>query len=226
MKKIICAFVLLACSGVGAQTFNFRTDYDKVLARTRDSKDPLFYETQIKRFTSHDLKQTDLEVLSLLIAFSQRKEFGPMKDAFRESIIKELIEAQKYDEALQIANKLLKTNPLNVKGIYQKAYALGKTGQKDSAQVYDKQWQKILKAMFLSGKGTAITDATFSLGPDDGSVFIGQFIGGQVLQMRTEKNNAGQSFAVYEVQFEKRKLTLYFAIDHAVKRMEEEEQRR
>ncbi len=224
MRKSLWALLFMGAMGMQAQTsFNYKNDHAKLIARTSDSKDALYFDTQIKRFKQHDLTQTDLEVLSLLLAQSQRPEFGPFKETFRETIIKELAESGKYKEALEMANKLLKGNPLNIKGIYQKAFLLRKLEQNDSVKLYDKQWQKILKAMFLSGKGTTQADPTFSLGLDDGTVFINAFIGAEVTGRRTEKNAEGQTLAVYEALLDKKKLTLYFLIDHAEKRQQEEQ---
>ncbi|SCY96820.1 DUF4919 domain-containing protein [Flavobacterium caeni] len=228
MKNTWLVAVLLVSTGLFAQTtFNYKTDHEKMLARTKDAKDALFYDTQLQRFKAHDTKQTDTEVLSMLVAYAKNPEFNPLKDSFRESIVQELMTDQKYEDALGMANKLLKGSPFDIKGIYHKATILRKLEQNDSAKAYDKQWQKILKAMFLSGNGTSMANPTFSLGPDDGSVFIGLFIGAEVTGRKTEKNPEGQTVAVYEALLEKkRKLTLYFLIDDAQKRWDEESKKK
>lgn len=223
MKKIIVAAFLVVHSGIFAQvTFNYKNDYEKVLARTKDKNDKLFYDAQIKRFTSNDATLTDFETLALMIGFTAKPAYNPTKDVFKESIIYELNANQKYAEASQMADKEIKANPLSLKGIYGKSYALLKLQQKDSAAYYAKQWQKILKAMFFSGKGTSMSDASFSLGPDDGAEFVQMFIGAKVGKKRTERNKDLQSVEVYEATLENKKLTLYFMVDHAAKRIEEE----
>jgi len=223
MKKyLLIAIVLINWCAAAQDTFNYKTDYEKLVARTKDKKDKLFYDTQIKRFTSNDATLTDFETLALMVGFSGRTEYNPTKDLFKESIIYELNTSQKYAEASKIADKELKSNPLSLRGIYGKSYALLKLQQKDSANYYAKQWQKILKAMFFSGKGTSITDPTFSLGPVDGKEFINMFVGAQITANKTAKDKEGRAIEIYDVVLDKKKMTLYFMIDHASKRLEEE----
>lgn len=225
MKKcLLVAFALIHCCAFAQEKFNYKTDYSAVVARTKDKKDKLFYDTQIKRFTSNDATLTDFEVLALMVGFSGRPEFNPTKDLFKESIVYELNASEKYAEASGMASKELKINPLSLKGIYGKSYALLKLQQKDSANFYAKQWQKILKAMFLSGKGMSAADPIFSLGPVDGKEFVNMFIGGTVASNKTEKDKDGRVLEVYDVALENKKLTLYFIIDHAARRLEEEAQ--
>jgi hypothetical protein len=226
MKKNILAVLLLASFTVFAQqTFNYKNDYENIVKRTKDKQDKLFYDAQIKRFKANDATLTDFETLALLVGYSGKDSYNPTKDSFKESIIYELNGEQKFADAGHMADKELKANPLSLKGIYGKSYAMLKLQQKDSAAYYAKQWQKILKAMFLSGKGTSMADPTFSLGPDDGTEFIQMFIGAKVVSRRTQKNKEGQSVEVYEAMLDNKKLTLYFMVDHAAKRIGEEQSR-
>lgn len=224
MKKIILLALLLVNQGGFAQvTFNYKNDYEKVLARTKDEKDKLFYDKQIIRFKANDATLTDFETLALMIGFTGKPEYDPIKDSFKETIIYELNAKKEYEGASRMADKELKMNPLSLKGIYGKSYALLKLEQKDSANYYAKQWQKILKAMFFSGKGTSMADPTFSLATNDGAEFIQLFVGAKIDAKRTEKNKESQSIEIYEATIDnKKKLTLYFMVDHAVKKFKQE----
>lgn len=216
------AILLLSWMAPAQNTFNFKKDYHAIVARTKDQNDKLFYDTQIKRFTANDATLTDFEVLALLIGFSAKPEYNPTKGAFKEFIIYELNSAKDYTKASRLADKELKNNPLGIKNVYGKSYALLKLEQKDSAAYYARQWQKILKAMFLSGRGMSIDDPIFSLGPDDGNEFITMYIGAQVAGKRRAKNSDGLAVEIYEAVLDNKKLTLHFMIDPAIRRMDEE----
>lgn len=223
MKKWILATVfLMNWCAFGQTAFNYKKDFAAIQERTKDKNDKLFYDNQLKRFLHNDATQTEFDVLALMIGFTAKPQYNPNKSMFRESIIDQLNDEQKYPEALDVANKYLKTNPVSVRAIFGKSFALLKLQQKDSADHYFKQWQKILKAMFLSGKGTSVNDATFAMGPEDGKLFITRFIGATISDVRAGKDADGNAVAIYDAILDKKKLTLYFMIQHAAKIMEED----
>lgn len=221
MKNWFWAILLINCCAFG-QAFNYKKDYSTILARTKDKNDKLWYDGQLKRFLHNDATMTESDVLALMIGFTGTPNYKPNQNVFREKIIAQLNSEQNYADAIKVANRYLKTNPVSLKAIYGKSYALLKLQQNDSAYHYAKQWQKILRAMFYSGKGTSINDPTFSMGPEDGEEFIRLNIRGDIKSAVTEKDKDGNTFQVYDAVLDKKKLTLFFAIQHAAKLMEED----
>lgn len=223
MKNGILAIVFLinwcAC---GQTAFNYKKDFATIQARSKDKDDKLFYGTQLKRFLHNDATQTDFDVLALMIGFTATKQYNPNQNMFREAIIDQLNDEKKYTDALDMANRYLKVNPVSIRGIYGKSFALLQLQQKDSANHYARQWQKILKAMFLSGKGMSVNDATFAMEPEDGKLYISRYVGAEIIAARAGKDADGNVVTIYDAVLDKKKLTLYFMIQHAAKIMEED----
>lgn len=66
----ILGLILMITSGqimLGQTTFNYKEDFKKVLLKTNDPNDNLYYEKLLKRFNVNDSTMTDFEVLALLI---------------------------------------------------------------------------------------------------------------------------------------------------------------
>lgn len=223
MKNWILSIVfLMNWCAFGQTAFNYKKDFAAIQSRSKDKNDKLFYDSQLKRFLHNDATQTDFDVLALMIGFTATPHYNPNQNMFRESIIDQLSDEKKYADALDMANRYLKVNPVSIRGIYGKSFALLQLQQRDSANHYARQWQKILKAMFLSGKGTSISDATFAMEPEDGKLYISRYVGAEITAVKSGKDADGNVVAIYDVILDKKKLTLYFMIQHGAKIMAED----
>ena len=69
---------------LGQTTFNYKEDFKKVLLKTQNPSDNLYYEKLLKRFNVNDSTMTDFEVLALLIGFTDKPEYKPYQDITTE----------------------------------------------------------------------------------------------------------------------------------------------
>ena len=217
------ALLLLIATGqvaLGQATFNYKEDFKKVLAKTKDHNDSLFYEKLLDRFTANDTTLTDFEVLALLIGYTANPEYKPYQDLDIERKIYKLNGENKYQEGLALANRFLKTHPLSVKALFEKSYSFHKLVRMDSAQKYLYQGQRIFRAMYFSGDGKTKETPTFALGPSDGQDYIRKFVGAKIGVMGSGRDKSGNFLDILEAKFEDgQTMNLYFIIQHAANKM-------
>lgn len=204
----------------GQTTFDYQKDFNTILEKTKDPKNNLAYDKLLKRFVTNDTTLIDYEVLALLIGFTAKPEYKPYDDLKTEREIYKLNGEKKYQEGLNKASEFLKTHPLSVKAIFEKSYSFHKLEQKDSAEYYMYQGQRIFKAMYYSGNGQSPETPTFALGPADGQDYIHRFVGVDIGTMGSGRDKNGNFLDILEAKFEENQtVTLYFIIQHAVDKM-------
>lgn len=208
---------------VSAQSgFSYDKDFSNIQKQSADPKNPNAYKTLLARFQANDLKMTDAEMLALLIGRTAQENYKPDNENFREGILFSLNNEGKFKEAVGYASQYLHDNPLSLKGNFAKAQAFKKLEAKDSAAIYDKRWQRILKAMFYSGKGMSVNDPIFSLGVADAEEFIAFFIGAEPKTRIRIKDAKGRALQKWEAVLDKKKnLTLYFVVQHAAEKIKD-----
>lgn len=218
-------------SANGQTIFNYKDDFKKVLSKTKDPNDNLFYDKLLKRFSINDTTLTDFEVLTLLIGFTGKQEFKPYQDLNAERKIYDINGDGKFKEALDSATVFLKTHPLSVKVLFEKAYSFHKLEQEDSAAFYSYQGRRIFKAMSFSGNGKSPETPTFALGPADGQDYIrksvGAKIGGaKIGTMGSGRDKDGNFLDILEVvpKDGSSSYNLYFIIQHATDKMFSEDE--
>jgi hypothetical protein len=200
----------------GQTTFNYKDDFKKVLAKTKNQNDNLSYDKLLKRFTVNDTTLTDFEVLALLIGFTDKPEYKPYDDLTTERKIYKLNGEKKYKEGLELEQKLIKTHPLSVKTLFELAYSFHKLDKEDSAQHYVYQGRRIFKAMYFSGDGKTTETPTFALGPADGQDYIYKLVGADIGTMGSGRDKNGNFLDILQAKFEDGKtMSLYFIIQHA-----------
>ena len=205
---------------IGQTTFNYKDDFQKVLAKTKDQNDNFSYDKLLKRFSVNDTTLTDFEVLALLIGFTDKPDYKPYDDLSTEREIYKLNGEKKYKEGLELGQKFIKTHPLSVKTLFEIAYSYHKLNQEDSAQHYVYQGQRIFKAMYFSGDGKTTETPTFALGPADGQDYIYKFVGADIGTMGSGSDKKGNFLDILEAKFEDGKtMNLYFIIQHASNKM-------
>jgi hypothetical protein len=220
IKNILVVFLVCGASAASAQKpFNYNEDFKTILARAKDSSDSLFYDKQIKRFTSNDSALSTAEILALMIGFTDKSTYKPFLDLDTEREIYRLNNIKKYDEALDLENRFLKDHPLSVKAIYEKSYTFFKLGQQDSAGYYLFQQQRIFAAMYYSGVGSTEAKAIFALGPADGQDFITKFVGAKIKSMNSDIGQDGNYYDAIEAQLDDGLVvTFYFIIQHTMEK--------
>lgn len=221
MKIVITLLLFVVTTVVTGQTsFNYQNDFKKILARTKDSKDSLFYDIQLKRFQSNDTTLTNFEVLALLIGYTAQPEYKPYQDIAIEREVYNLNDEKKYEEGLNAGKKFINSHPLSLKVLFEIGYSFYKLEKKDSANYYVYQGQRILKAMYFSGNGKTQETPIFALSPADGQDFIRKFMGKKIGSMGSGSDKFGNFLDILEVKLDENKtMNLYFIIQHATEKM-------
>ena len=222
IKKIIISTILIISGNItfGQSTFNYKNDFKNILSRTKDKNDNLFYEKLLNRFIVNDTTLTDLDVLALLIGFTDKPEFKPYIDLTTEREIYKLNGERKYTESLELSQEFIKTNPLSVKTIFEISYSYYKLDQKEKSQFYAYKGKRIFEAMYFSGNGKTKETPTFALGPADGQDYIHKFVNADIGTMGSGRDKNGDFLDILEAKFEDgQTINLFFIIQHATDKM-------
>ena len=215
-KTCFLVLVITAFNLVGQSTFNYNTDFKKILDSTKKHNSNLSYARLLSRFNVNDTTLTNYEMLALLIGFTDKPEYKPYQDIDTESNIYMLNDKGKYNEALQKGLSFIKTHPFSVKTLFEIAYSYHKLNNKDSEMFYLYKGQKIFEAMYFSGDGKTIETPIYALGPTDGQVYIKKFIGKKIGVMGSGSDKNGNFIDILEVKLDEGKtIPLYFIIQHA-----------
>jgi hypothetical protein len=223
---LIPAIFAISLTGYGQKfKFDYHKDYAKILERTNDSTDLLYYDKLLTRFELSDSTITDYEVLALLIGFTDNEYFKPYSYFMTEKDIYALNGNGKYEEALAMCDSFLVFVPVSQVALIEKSYAFYKLGQKDSSEVYGQKFDRIMNAMRNSGDGLTPETAFFALGPADGQNFVRKRLSSGIGTMGSGRDKYDNFVDILEATWEdeksneKKTLTLYFQIEHAVKTM-------
>jgi hypothetical protein len=219
ITALLCSLIIGYIT-YGQTTFNYKDDFKKVLAKTKDENDSLSYDKLLKRFNNNDTTLSDYEVLALLIGFTAKPEYKPYQDLDTEREIFNLNSANKYKAGLKLGLKFIKTHPISVKALFEIAYSFYKLNNEESAKYYLYRGRTILKAMNFSGDGSSKETPTFALGPADGQDYIYKYIGAKIGTMGSGTDNSGNFLDILEAKLENgQSTTLYFIIQHATEKM-------
>ncbi|KAA3648588.1 MAG: DUF4919 domain-containing protein [Bacteroidetes bacterium] len=213
------AILLILPATTLAQVFNYKTDFESVLKRTKDSTDALFYQNLAKRFDKNDSSLSDFEILALLINYTSNKNYTPYKVINQEDRIKKKLSVFQFDEAIRISDSVLSFHPYNQMILFQKSYAFFKLEQIDSANFYKYKFNRIMDAMAISGSGT-FDDAIFSLGSKDSENYIYKRLAKQIMQIGSSVDSSGNFIDVIQItDHQKDTSILYFQIQHAINKL-------
>lgn len=221
MKYYLCVLLAL-CSAIPAlgQSFEYQRDYEKILQRSRDKADSLYYPALLNRFLQQDSALTVKEMLGLMVGYTGRQGFRPYLDLETEKRVYRLNNEGKYAEVIGICDTFLQHHPLNQSVIIEKAYAFHQVNNKDSAAFYKEQFGRIMAAMDWSNNGRSPEEAIFSIGPYDGHNFIDKYYRADLGQSGSAEDKAGNFCTKLEMKFKRagqpESVVLYFAIQHAV----------
>lgn len=228
MKLRITVLLLLVSTFLYSQSaldtikkFNYKKHYELILKETKNEKSEYSYLKQLKKFTN-DETQTNFEVLTLLIGFSDNENFNPYMDILiTDKEIYDLNEEGKFQEAIVYGNKALLKNPFMIKVLRELAYAYGKIGNHEMDNKLMERTGKIYNAMFSSSSKTGINikEPFFSLGPKDGQYFLKYFCKFKLGSMGSGYDENGYFIDILEATVEDKQVNFYFNIDHVRKTM-------
>lgn len=223
MKKYL--LILIAFTGIcNAQSldtikqFDYKEHFELILKETKKKASKFSYDKQLKKYNNNE-EQTNLEVLSMLIGFTDNKAYEPYTDIFIDKTIYNLNEEGKFDDAIAEGEKILKTKPFLIKILRELSYAYNKKGMTDSAEKCMDKTGKIYNAMLYSSSfsGLDINKAFFALGPKDGQYFITYFMQSKLGTMGSGEDENGYFIDMLQTTVQGNATTFYFNIDHAMK---------
>lgn len=222
MKKILTILLTISVLASVSQTsFNYESDFKKILARTKDANDNLSYEKLLKRFSKNDNTLTDFEVLALMIGFTDKEAYKPYDDLSTERKIYALNGEREYKQGLDTGLLFLKSHPVSLKTLFEISYSYYKLGKQDSSDYYMHKGRMLFKAMIFSGSGKSSKDPMFALGPADGQDYIYKVIGAKIGTMGSGSDQNGNFLDILEVlpKDGSEAYSLYFIIQHATNTM-------
>ncbi len=212
--------MLLASLPCLAQKFSYHLDYEKLLKRTRQKNDSLYYPTLLRAFLKNDSTLTVYQMLSLMVGYTGLSGFSPYDDLKTEKLIYKFNDSARYDEVIHICDTFLKTHPLNQQAIIEKSYAFHKLGNADSSRFYKEQFSRIMAAMDWSADGRSPDHAMFAIGPNDGRNFIDKYYHAELGRHSTTEDSQGNFCDMLEIKFKKKgkeeSAVFFFVIQHAV----------
>lgn len=217
MNKLLLLFcLLLTVLSTNAQSaFNYATDYPKIAAQSADPKSPNYYPVLLKRFVTNDPKLTSDELLALQIGHTRQPAYHPYADIDVERGLYELNAKGYFTAALELANSYQRRNPLSMMLNLERAYALIKTGQADSANTYLEKYKQLMRTLVASGDGDK--NPYFVLSPIDGQLLITRFWQGELGTMGSAFDKNGNMLDVLEMKDKAggKPKTYLFHIQHA-----------
>ena len=234
MRNLTAFLILLICTCfISAQDkidFKYSRDYHRILELTKSDTSKLYYPNLYKRYIVGDTTLTNYEVLSLQIGYTDNENYWPYQDIETEREIWNLNEEKKYKKAIKSSNTLLSRNPFYMIACREKSYALGKIGQKDSADYYFNRFNQIVLSDLATGDGKSYETSWFVISPADGQWIIKLPLEGKICFMGSgrDKDKNFHDILGYkpdnEVDSQKDGkesdcIHLYFNVQHAVKRM-------
>jgi len=238
--RIFCTVIFLFfCSASFEQTpeestpppppFDYHRDFKNILDQTLDRNSDWYYHKLIIRFLNDDTSLTKMDVLALMIGFTENPHYKPLEDMETEQEIFELNKQAEFVEVIHKSKPFLQTHPLNLLVLREISFAYNRMSMnfskksvidssilyKDSSDYFMNLNDKIMEAMIYSGKGKKAETAIFSLGLADGEYFIPN-VGFTIDKKDTQWAKNGDFMEVIEsVTAEGVKINFYFVIQHA-----------
>ncbi|MFT3681566.1 MAG: DUF4919 domain-containing protein [Ferruginibacter sp.] len=202
--------------------FDYARDFKKILEQTQDRENPLYYQKLLIRFLDRDSTLSNLEVLSLMIGYTEDSHYKPFEDMEKEQEVFDLNEAGSYEESLGKAKTYLQTHPLSLRVLKEASYCYYAQKKQDSADYYMDLVDKIMNAMIYSGNGKKPESPIFSLGLADGEYFIPN-IGLKVLNRNTDWNKNNHFIEIIDAsKSEEDHMNYFFVIQHAKDKIDDD----
>jgi hypothetical protein len=210
-------------STVEIHDFDYQRDFKRILERTKNKHDTIYYLKLLTRFQKNDTTLTRAEILSLMIGYTDSRFYRPYEDMMAEKEIIKLNDKGLHREAIHESGKYLKLHPLSLSVNKERSYAYFRIKNRDSARYYMDMADMIMEAMIHSGKGKSPERAFFSLGLIDGDYFIPN-VGLTIFSNKTGKDKfRNLLYIVDAVSLEDIHTSYYFNIQHAKRKMEQDE---
>lgn len=211
-----------AAAQPASAAFVYKRDFKPFLEQSQDRQSPLYYQKLLIRFLDRDTSLSNMEMLALMIGYTEDPHYKPFEDMEPEKEVFDLNEEGNYDDAVAKGKKYLQDHPLSLRVNKETSYAYFQKQMQDSADYYMDLVEKIMNAMIYSGAGKKPESPIFSLGLADGEYFIPN-IGMKVLNKDTDWN--GENLFLEIIDASKSgddHIFYYFVIQHAKDKIDDD----
>lgn len=223
MRTVITAIFLSIALAANAQpAFDYKRDFKPFLEQSQDRQSPLYYQKLLIRFLDRDTSMSNMEMLALMIGYTEDSHYKPFEDMEKENEIFMMNEEGLYDDVIDKGRKFLQTHPLSLRVLKEASYAYFQKQMQDSADYYMDLVEKVMNAMIYSGTGKKPEQPIFSLGLADGEYFIPN-VGLKVLDKNADWNANNHFMEVIKASKSgDDEIIYYFVIEHAKQKIDDD----
>ncbi len=223
MRIVFTSLLFCIATATFAQpAFDYKRDFKPFLEQSQDRQSPLYYQKLLIRFLDRDTALTNMEMMALLIGYTEDPHYKPFEDMEPEKEIFDLNEEGNYDEVVIKARRYLQTHPLSLRVNKEISYAYHQKEKQDSADYYMDLVEKIMNAMIYSGTGKKPHVPIFSLGLADGEYFIPN-VGLKILDKDTDWNDNNLFLEIIKASKSgDDEIMYYFVIEHAKQKVDDD----
>lgn len=216
------AFTFISITAFAQPAFDYKRDFKPFLEQSQDRQSPLYYQKLLVRFLDRDTTLSNMEVLTLMIGYTEDSHYKPFEDMDPEKEVFDLNEEGQYDEAVVKSKVYLQTHPLSLRVNKEISYAYFQKKMQDSADYYMDLVDKLMNAMIYSGTGKKPEQPIFSLGLADGEYFIPN-IGLKVLDKNTDWNANNHFMEIIKASKSgDDEIMYFFVIEHAKQKIDDD----
>jgi Domain of unknown function (DUF4919) len=200
------------------QAFDYSRDYRKILKETGDPRGKFFYDTLRDRFLRDDGSLTREDVLALQIGFTQKDGYDPYGDIDLDRAFVGSTDREDTDTTVWYGAEYLKRNPVSLSANFALWKAYEKRNEIEVAEKYKFRFQRLVESILSTGDG--VDRPFFVVSPIDGQIVIRKYWNADIGIMGSTHDKKKNFLDMLEMQKpDGTSKTLYFVIEHAVKRM-------
>jgi hypothetical protein len=114
------------------------------------------YNSLVERFLRSDTTLTIEDFQLIYYGYQTTKVYFSKENEFNENLIKPLNRAAKYKEAIELADTILRINPVSIVAHFEKAFACAQLGLKELESFHFKRYVLLCNVIKLSGNGSGL----------------------------------------------------------------------
>ena len=158
MKRYVLFLLVLFLFEISFAQDEIRINFDEIKSKVENVNSESYYPKLLKRFNEFDNTLTVEENALIYYGFSFQEDY--LKNQPREEQLITFAKNNDYESVVKEALKILKKNPVSLRGNDELAYALYKLGKPESEwKKYQKRFRDIRKVISLSGNGSSCENA-------------------------------------------------------------------
>ncbi len=175
---------------------------------TQDERGVYYFPKLAKRLESGDSSLLDIDYSMLYYGFIFTPAYDPYFYFAMEDSLGQLTKAEKAQETLDLANRVLKDNPVSIFAHAEKGFALYTLGDKKKSEKYFKNYVSLFDAMEASGVGNSMENPIVVITPKDPQAILLRYKlrelskkiqgqNGHFYDVYTVENQNGKQYPIY-----------------------------